>query len=175
MRFPNTPFMKRTFDLFKRLNVKLIDYIFNNTATRDYYPYDADGYVPQSYYKEGTVAIVDSVLDPFRELFARNPIAEAVTQLMQFDAYSTRSWMTVTVPFSGSNTTRHDSLPDPMGIQIAAQRKIYPSSVVNWVETHDTSTGSYDRALTEAVFESIAFHYPLAGNGSESGRWFCVE
>lgn len=41
--------------------------------------------------------------------------------------------------------------------------------VTDWLETFDTGTGLYDRALTEAVLDSLDFNY---GDGV---KWHCVE
>ena len=66
------------------------------------------------------------------------------------DAHSTRSYMTFAYTPSG-----HLS-----------------STVVNWLENFDKSTGWYDRGFTEKVLEAIAFEEP--GDGVVVD-WKCIE
>ena len=46
----------------------------------------------------------------------------------------------------------------------------YPLSVVEWCETFDGSTTSFDRALTENVLDSLAFSYD-----DKPFNWYCIE
>lgn len=151
MRFPDTPFMKRTFDLIERLGLdgKLIDYNFQSEHTISHYPYCPEGYVPREYLNQGAQKIIDDVLKGPRELFKeRSTIKEALANLKtKYDCYSTRSFMI---------------------------KEGYPSSVINWCETMDKSTGSYDRAFTEMVLASVAFDWPGKENSKEI-RWKCIE
>lgn len=152
MRFPDTPFMKRTFDLARNrgLNLKLIPYIvqmvnppntwlfYNNarvnnqdsSITGD--PFDIQGYVtdqslttPQGAHKR-----VAEILQPFRDLFRPRQkmpppdIADAIRTLFEeTDKFSVRSYMFV------NGMSDQD---------------------VHWCETLDKSgTGWYDRSLTQ--------------------------
>lgn len=151
MRFPNTPFMKRTFDLAQNrgLNVTLIPYImqmvkppntflfYNNTrvhnqeqsVTSD--PFHVGSYVtdPDLRTPEGVHRRVSEVIQPFRNLFRHYPnkqtdIATAMDRLFKAtNTFSMRSYM-----FANNM--------DPKDI--------------SWCETLDKSTGWYDRALTES-------------------------
>jgi len=150
MRFPDTPFMKRTFDLARNrgLPVKLIPYIretsnsflfFNNERimnqdsdlTEDD-PFDVSGYVDPSLASPAAVSQkVADVIKPFRDLFVvpdssgNTPdIATAMAQLFnETDMFSMRSYM-----FQGGMRAED----------------------ISWCETLDKSTGWYDRALTES-------------------------
>lgn len=52
----------------------------------------------------------------------------------------------------------------------------YPTEVVNWLETFDSSTGSYDVALSEAVLDELAFNYPtMEPMPTSDQKWFCFE
>lgn len=151
MRFPNTPFMKRTFDLMenRNLNIKLIDYIFTAPHTFHYYPYSPEGYVDDKYLAEGADTIVKDMLAPLKAPFKELPIDQAIEVLMQVDQHSTRSYMAL------------------------ALKPPYPSSAIHWCETMDKSTGWYDRALTETVLESLAFQW--TSDSPKDIEWKCIE
>jgi len=125
MRFPNTSFMKRLYDLAtnRSLSVKLIPYVmqmiepantflfYNNARTNNQ---DSER--------------VASVLQTFRDLFTVQPldIATAMDRLFErTNRYSMRSYMLETQEMSARD--------------------------ISWCETLDKSTGWYDRALTEST------------------------
>ena len=153
MRFPDTPFMKRTFDLAENrgLNVKLIPYImqmvnppntwllYNNARVNNQDssvagdPFNVRGYIndpslstPQAVHQK-----VAEVIQPFRDLFRPPPpgekqrsIKESMDILFeQTNQFSMRSYM-----FAGGMNAKD----------------------IHWCETIDKSTGWYDRALTES-------------------------
>lgn len=151
MRYPDTPFMKRTFDLMKNrgLNIRLIDYIFTAPNTFHYYPFSPKGYVDDKYLVEGAETIVKDMLTPLKAPFKERPIDEAIKILMEVDVHSTRSYMAL------------------------ALKPPYPSSAIHWCETMDKSTGWYDRALTETVLESLAFQWTK--DDSKDVVWKCIE
>lgn len=63
-----------------------------------------------------------------------------------YDRHSTRSYLQfVHVP--------NQELQTQFGIPATG----LPTSVINWMETFDNSTGSYDRALTKTLLDAIAF------------------
>ena len=141
MRFPNTPFMKRTYDLAKNrgLQVSLdvpyimsspntIMYFNGNTANEDSSgdPFHVSDYVDQGLTSPSEVqARVAGVIQPFRNLFIQTDIATAMSKLFsETNKYSMRSYMFL----GGMN-----------------------SQDINWCETLDKSTGWYDRALTEST------------------------
>lgn len=66
--------------------------------------------------------------------------------MMQYDQYSMKAYMT-------GNRTDTQPWLDKAGLMP------YPTNVVNWCETFDTSSGSYDKALTEAVMDTLAFSW----------------
>ena len=154
MRYPDTPFMKRTFDMVRNrgLNVKLIPYIlqmvspatntllfFNNarvnnqaaSVTTD--PFGISGYVtdPSITTPEGAAKKVAEVLQPFRDLFRTSadgtPADIAASMKVIFEQtnnFSMRSYMLQALGMSTED--------------------------INWCETTDKSTGWYDRAFTES-------------------------
>ena len=152
MRFPDTPFMKRTFDLARNrgLGLKLIPFImamvepmtntllfYNNarvnnrapSVTDD--PFHVSAYVddPNIRTPEGVSAKVLEVLQPFRDLFRSSPqgppnITAAVNTIFEeADKYSMRSYMYQNGLSTGD---------------------------INWCETLDKSTEWYDQGLTES-------------------------
>jgi hypothetical protein len=155
MRFPDTPFMKRFFDLAtnRNLPVRLIPYIiqmikpspntflfynnrhaYNQDSTLPEDPFNVSGYLgdtklatPQAVHKK-----VAEVLQPFRDLFRAKPgeqppdIATAISELFRM--------------------TNRSSMRSHM-FEILGMN----SKDVHWCETLDTFTGSYDRALTEST------------------------
>lgn len=152
MRFPDTPFMKRTFDLARSrgLNVKLIPYIMQMVdppSTLLYYnncrvynqapslvpdPFNVKTYIadPNLRTPEGVSAKVSEVLQPFRDYFrpvdGKTPKFETVIERLfeETNEFSMRSYMF---------------------------HKGMTSEAIHWCETLDGSTGSYDRALTEST------------------------
>jgi len=146
MRFPDTPFMARTFDLARKrsLPVKLIPYImqakntflcyngksiYSDEANLTPDPFNVSGYVSQGLTTPQEVTQkVAQVLEPFRSFFLpghQPSIEAAMTQLFhETNAFSMRSYMLL----------RGMSTED-----------------ISWCETLDKSTGWYDRALTEST------------------------
>jgi len=154
MRFPETIFMKRLFDLAKNRNlrVKLIPYImqmippspntflfYNNNRVNNQDPnltddpFHVSAYLTDTNLKspQGVSAAVTKVLKPFRDLFLarsgeRPNIATAMSKLFEeTDGFSMRGYMSEISGMSGRD--------------------------ISWCETLDKSTGWYDRALTESA------------------------
>ena len=153
MRFPDTPFMARTFDLARNRNlpVKLtIPYImqtsadimfFNNVGVSNPDSVTGDPFNVESYIQDPTLTTpsevshkVATVIQPFRDYFRpdssgiRPSIASGMQKLFDAtDTFSMRSYM--------------------------FNQGITPQDV-SWCETLDDSTGAYDRALTESKYLS---------------------
>ena len=150
MRFPDTPFMKRTFDLAQNrsLPVKFIQYNMQVPNTILFYnnrgitsqdanvsgdPFHVAGYVDPGLTSPGAVyQQIATVIQPFRKLFEPDSsgnlpkISDAMATLFEkTNRFSMRSYM-----FQTTTLTARD---------------------INWCETLDKSTGWYDRALTEST------------------------
>jgi len=167
MRFPDTPFMKRVYDLAENRNlpVKLIPYVmqmveptpntflfYNNSRVNNQDssitgdPFNVSSYVTDSTLTtpQGVAQKVATVIQGFRDFFRPEqgkppPNIKTVMEVLfeLTNQYSMRSYMF--------------SLPmDPRDI--------------NWCETLDKSTGWYDRALTES-----AYWTPLVDSGCNVG------
>ena len=190
MRFPEILPMSRVFHLFHcpplnsegiELSKKLTRYYFTGSNTLLSYngvtvprtavppgdPFKADAVInhPKAhlYIAAGYKAIMDDVIAPFATRLLddlQNNTDDGWKYMMEFDHYSMRAYMSITY--------RPDSklgLPDaPL-----------PTDVVNWCETFDKSTGSYDRALSETVLQAIAFGWQPATEGQEQTEWWCIE
>ncbi|KAF9649823.1 hypothetical protein BDM02DRAFT_3094095 [Thelephora ganbajun] len=184
MRFPDTPFMKRTFDLARNrgLPVNLIPYVmqmvepspntflfYNNARVNNGDPsisgdpFNVSGYInDQNLTTPADVSQrVVEVLQPFRDLFRAESgspppdIASAMDKLFVLtDKFSMRSYMF-----------------DPVGMN---------AKDISWCETIDfSSTAAYDRALTEST---VGFDWPTAPlPGPEPPKpdpnaiWYCFD
>ena len=157
MRFPDTPFMARTFDLARNRNLPVnltVPYImqmieptpntflfFNNARIHNQdTSVTGDPFNVESYIQDPTLTTpsevshkVATVIQPFRDYFRpdssgnRPSIASGMQKL--FDATNTFSMRSY--------------MFNPLGIT---------SQDINWCETLDKSTGWYDRALTESTY-----------------------
>jgi len=146
MRFPDTPFMARTFDLARnrKLSVTLIPYTiqadntflcYNGTSvysqdsnlTAD--PFNVSSCVSQGLTQPKEVAAqVAKMIDPFRNYFMPGNSPNIETAMAQL--------------FTDTNRFSMRSFMLERGMR---------SNDINWCETLDKSTGWYDRALTEST------------------------
>ena len=166
MRFPDTPWMGRTFQLFKKLNVPLLEYkmktgftfmnfndkLFQRSAVaNDPLPKDdvfgVNSFVPNSNLLPNYSEPVTRAMQPFRDTYVKDGFKALWEKLMKYDHLSMRGY-----------------LIEVMG---------FPAQLVNWLETYNTSSNSYDRAFTEAVLDTLAFDYP--GFSKDKNVWRCVE
>jgi len=112
--------------------------------------------------KVGVDKILEDIITPFtRRLLMdtqenKDGKGKGWKVMMRNDVYSTRAYMSLKyIPSS-----KFELEPEHL-----------TTNVVNWLETMDTSTGSYDNAFTETVLDAIAF-------GSVHGEkieWKCIE
>lgn len=172
MRYPDTSFMKRTFDLTRNrlaLTSKMLPYIRANDSTflsyngisvtkgknnsvqsaHDIFKFseENDGHVPDKYVAEGPGVFWDKHLGDLRQLFVDYPFDEAFKKLKTFDAHTVTSYLMF-------------------------EKKV-PFEVVKWYELMESRTGLFDTSLTETVLASLVFNDPRF-----KGRkfdWFCFE
>ena len=158
------------------LNTKLIDYYFKARAGGTFLYFNNQRYqvsegthqpdfharemgVESEYVNVGVDNIVEDVVEPFSRILLRDLEQQTDTgwkTMMENDAYSVRSYMSFKyIP------SVNLKLP-PMHLA---------TNVINWCETFDNSTGSYDRALTEQVCDTLAF----ATAPGEVVEWKCFE
>ena len=164
MRFPNVPPMERTFDLFERTGVPLIDYHLSGPKNPKCYngitvfpseesnismkddPFKVSeqngGAVPDE-----RLTTIDSIME---EAFA--PLKEA---LKKGDARSFEMFKEL------DDLTVRDYLRDRMGLDY---------HTIQWLEETDSATGLFDMAFTEGVMDSIAFDY-----GPEEEEWKSID
>jgi len=112
--------------------------------------------------KVGTERILEDVVGPFALGLFKDTQEEGDTKgngwkvMMRNDIYSTRAYMCLKYIPSASFGLEPEHLE---------------TNVVNWIETLDTSTGTFDRSLTESVLETVAF----GAVGGEVLDWKCIE
>jgi len=174
MRYPDTSFMKRTFDLARnRLGFsekEMITYICSDDDTYLYYngisvtkkQYNAGsaakedvfnvsqskgGDVPDSYVADGPGKFWNVYLDELRQLFVKFPFDVAFKMLKKFDGHSVTSYLTFV--------------------------KELPYEVIKWYETMESRTGLFDASLVETVLASLVFNDPRYKD--KTINWFCFK
>ena len=172
MRFPDTSFMKRTFDLARNrldLTSKMLPYIRGNDATflsyngisvtkaknnsvqasDDIFKFSVtnDGHIPDTYVAEGPGVFWDKHLGHFRQLFVDYPFDEAFKRLQAFDSHTVTSYLMF-------------------------EKKV-PFEVIKWYELMEARTGLFDASLTETVLASLVFNDPRFKG--KKFDWFCFE
>lgn len=179
MRFPDTPYMYRVFDLFRtRLNIgqKLIPYYLSDPNEILLYngirylrhelpPNDPfhDNLPP--FTNESPNHWIDKCTKPFIDLLVSDPEA-GWEFLLKYDQYSARSFMAT-------------AFNDPPLVKEA-----YPSPVIDWLERMSTGTGMFDLGFSHMVLGGLTFNYPTAfalaygcdveDIGVLGWDWFCV-
>ncbi|EJD42298.1 hypothetical protein AURDEDRAFT_89618 [Auricularia subglabra TFB-10046 SS5] len=165
MRFPDIPFMTRTFDLFKRLGIDTIPYILSipknlnlvngkllTNAEIDGKTDPFETHVPVV--DQSSSAMVSSQIDVFKDALAKD-FEAGWKELMQFDEYSTRAYML----FHGNG-----------GVTYTNPVPLVSFHVVDYLETFESATNLYDEALTETVMDSMDFDYP-----GQDVQWHCIQ
>ncbi|KAJ3505079.1 hypothetical protein NMY22_g17706 [Coprinellus aureogranulatus] len=163
-------------ELFDLLELPLFDYIYKTDAGLMYFngvhstigDEDSDFKakelgVPAPYIAAGVDAICQDYTSPLANLLLKDMETgsnEGWEQLKkEYDQYSTRSYLQL-------GYIPSKDLQDRFGIPATG----LPTSVINWLETFDNSTGSYDRALTETILEALAF-----GAVGPKPEWHCIQ
>ncbi|KAF9062669.1 hypothetical protein BDP27DRAFT_1368643 [Rhodocollybia butyracea] len=171
MRFPETTIMEPLFRLFRKINLPLGQYQFQDKHGNStlYYnglnkrrvgaPDTASDWeiesVPSPWNEIGWKANVNNIVKPFAKKLIEDfnkPIGEdgcddGWTLMMKYDKYSMKAYM------AGNQS---DTDPDNLD---RLRLMPYPMDVVNWCETFDKSSSWYDRALSETVLEDLAFKW----------------
>jgi hypothetical protein len=168
MRYPETTFMKRTFDLARnRLGLTMLPYLrandnaflsyngisvtkaeYNTNYKKDIFKVSVrnGGDVPQKYFKNGTGFFWDKVLDDLRQYFVKYPFPKAFEELKKLEDHSVTSYLLLV--------------------------KKIPYPVVKWWETMESRTGLFDQSLVETVLASLVFNDP---NKKGDVNWWCFE
>ncbi|KAG1869407.1 hypothetical protein DFJ58DRAFT_63493 [Suillus subalutaceus] len=176
-----TPRLPSTLDLFKApLKSKLIDYHFTSKRQGYFLYFNTQRYrVPQTpsrppdfhardmgvdsqYIAAGVENIVEDVIGPFAKDIIKDieqNVHSGWDNMLKHDAYSLRSFMSFKYIPSAS-------------LQIPPTH--LSTNVINWCETFENSTGSYDRALTESVLEALAFA-SVESQTFGDVEWKCFE
>ncbi|KAG8738210.1 hypothetical protein FRC10_007146 [Ceratobasidium sp. 414] len=178
MRFPRTSVMTPTYDLFRDLNIPLLDYHMTTKESWMYYnnirvqrgdatgqdfgaSISKGGNVPDEWAKIGHDELMRNVYKRFLDALKAN-YKKGYEELMEYDNHSTRSLMAfVTLP----------EIKDPAtGGVLYPKKDLYPVEVINWLETMTFSVGWFDRAFSETILELLAF-----AEGDSKVVWKCVD
>lgn len=156
MRFPKLPFMGRVFDLFGRMKVSLKPFEMKGTNCRqvrnDHVSISQEPLVPDPYRvgqrNGGSVpdevvdqadALLELALGPFKQALHQD-MAQGFKQLMEVDDMSMREYLR-----QGGKDGRCPK---------------YDFATIQWMETNNTSTGTFDQAFSECVMDSFDFEHP---------------
>ncbi|KAG8771087.1 hypothetical protein FRC12_003865 [Ceratobasidium sp. 428] len=170
MRFPNTPIMAKTYELFKKLEIDLLDYKISNDTNWLVYNgrriskkeiadnptiWESDpfrvsmangGTVPDKWAKQDPGEILHKEIKPFIDALVEDPSKALDDLIDNYDHFSTRSYLA---------------------------HKKYPPAVISWIETLCAGTGWFDRALIETILEEMAFSYNQ--KSPSNLKWRCVD
>jgi hypothetical protein len=191
MRFPKTAVMWRLWRLFERkelgLKEKLEKYYFQDDAKNTFLSFngvtlrrgdvppgdafnastliqDTDDAARRAYINAGAKNVMEDVIRPFAEALARdlkNGGHNGWDYMMKFDHFSVRAYMST------------DYRPSAKLAEFKLPNKAIPSDVINWYETVVSSTGMFDRSLTDYVLEEISFGWQE--EGAPPVEWACVK
>ncbi|KAF2789884.1 amine oxidase [Melanomma pulvis-pyrius CBS 109.77] len=180
MRFPNSPIMARTFDLFRLL--KMGEPGKPRDSETVLIPYYMTGRNCPTRYNDIT-ALTQTEDDPFKVSTANGGtvpatrVSHKVTAEILDDAYDLARIMAATEARQRAYEylMRHDkfSLRDYL-----QNVEGYDPETVHWLETTDSASGWYDMAFTENVLESLAFAYNDASNQNKEEKptkWWCID
>jgi hypothetical protein len=180
MRFPDTPFMKRTFQLAEKVNVKQIPYYFQADHTFKFFngvhvprlpgepPLDEnDPYNINTTTEFNRQSYIPS--PDFQKFLNPEVIADFLGDLM--------------MEFKEDFRTHSGDYKEAMRLTIAKYDKYtmrsylsevvkLPAAVINVMETFDKSTGWFDRALVETIVEDLAFNWLSKATDLD---WVCFE
>ncbi|KAF6745152.1 hypothetical protein DFP72DRAFT_1077748 [Ephemerocybe angulata] len=162
--------------LFDYLKLPLFDYIYKNDTGLMYFNevHSTIGdteqrfrakelNVPDPYIAAGVDVLCKDFIDPLAELLLSDMEngGDSGWKILkgQYDRYSTRSYLQFGYVPSEDLQTKY-GIPGT-GL---------PTSVINWMETFDKSSGWYDRALLETVLEALAF-----GAVGPTPDWHCIK
>ncbi|KAI4086812.1 MAG: hypothetical protein LQ344_007249 [Seirophora lacunosa] len=194
MRFPNVPPMERTFDLFKRTGVPLIDYKISGENTPRRYngitvfppkegaPVEEDpfhvgeskgGAVPDEALKN-LDDVMKKAFAPLKDALKRGD-AESFKMFEELDDYTVRDYLTKKMrvvlqpayrPVADRCLGILTTKPFSGWRRLTGKLLCDTSSLTNL----PSATGQFESAFTEAVMDSIAFDY-----GEEEENWKSVE
>ncbi|KZT32830.1 FAD/NAD(P)-binding domain-containing protein [Sistotremastrum suecicum HHB10207 ss-3] len=193
MRFPDTRFMTRTFNLMRNrgLDITLIPYHFQSDNTfRCYngytYPNGVPPAVAQEDQEEGQIEAQNALAEnPFRASSAQTPLQYptlAAANAVLSEILNEPRQLFVGHPMSEAITLLINGY-DSYSMRTWVKHRVpqLSTSDILWLETVDKSTGWYDRGLVDTVLESLAFDWPQPPpqQGLENPipeiNWFCID
>lgn len=169
MRYPRIPFMDRVFKLFEIIKIEplLIEYhlksannlMYFNTQppiihsqvnpTSDYFRVSeaSNGTVPNTYMSQGPGDWAGDIYQYYKDIFGEIDDVPPSQRRAKFS----EAWKTLTS--QDYKSTRGYMLTD-VGRPSGANQDVFPSPVIEWLETYDSATGLYNQAFTESVIVS---------------------
>jgi hypothetical protein len=191
MRFPKIEAMWRLWKLLEReefgLKEKLQKFHYQDEAKRTFRSYngvtlrlsqvpdsgdvfnaldlikDTEASVGKAYLEAGAHTIMTDVISCFakgllEDMKNKCEFGDGWKYMMKYDHHSVRSYMST------------DYRPSPELVEkFGIPNKPIPADVLNWFETVYSTTGMFDRSLTDYILEMISF-----GWGEEKVEWFCI-
>ena len=164
MRFPNVPPMERTFDLFERTGVPLIDY--HLSGPKNPKSYNGITVFPP---EEGGFSMKD---DPFK-VSEQNGGAVPDERLTMIDSIMEEAFAPLKDALKKGDVESFElfkELDDLTVRDYLRDRMHLDYHTIQWLEETDSATGLFDMAFTEGVMDSIAFDY-----GPEEEEWKSVD
>ena len=164
MRFPNVPPMERTFDLFARTGVPLIDYHLSGAMNPK--NYNGITVFPN---EEGTVSMKE---DPFR-VSERNGGAVPNDRLTTISSIMEEAYAPLKEALKKGDQHSFEifkELDDLTVREYLRDRMQLDYHTIQWLEETDSATGLFDMSFTEGVMDSLAFDY-----GPEEEEWKSVD
>jgi len=187
MRFPETPFMKSMMWLLKdpaspiHENIRTIPYILDSDNNLSMFngiimtQKEIDDNPNPDPFMTGvkppaSVSVCNErAFGTFRQGI-KDDFQTGWDALMKMDAWSARQYMR-TCPEGPKFTAQVSNHNAITALRCTLKLTCHGvKQVTDWLETFDTGTGMYDRALAEAVIDSLDFNY-----GSGFTKWHCVE
>ncbi|EHK96180.1 putative bifunctional amine oxidase [Glarea lozoyensis 74030] len=166
MRFPDTPVMTRTFDLFKRMDIVTSKAPNEASAEARLIQYIMEGRVSAEAGKQITSDAYDRFRQKIKDGVKAVQAAEATKNEQEIkDAQSQLEW-------AFDYLMRHDkySMRDYL-----MNVEGYDAETVHWLETTDSASGWFNEAFSENVLESLAFDFDNPSVAGETKTdWYCV-
>ncbi|KAF5230562.1 hypothetical protein FANTH_13781 [Fusarium anthophilum] len=142
--------------------------ILDKTKSYDPFRIATDGSIDKEVLRCGPKAVfMDSIYElrkSLKEDLKSEPAGHAGWDLlMSYDKYSTRQYLGTNIcpPLHKSDISPANAPAPP-----------YNYATIEWLETFNSGTNSYDQAHSETVLDSLDFDY--ADEGEEPIKWYCV-
>jgi hypothetical protein len=162
MRYPDIPIMARFFDLVRK-RLKMGDKLLPVTMSHGRNVLHFNGvrvtkenvkppFTGVDTFKVGISErnlLYYNAIHPLREYFVSDTFSNGLKKLLEKDEHSVRSYL--------------------------ALEKRYPAPVINWLETMEWRTGTFDASLMETVIASLSFRDPKSEKEGKQVDWLRLK